>query len=195
MAVLWLVWWAALLIGWLLLVDTFDPDELVVGAVGAFLAAAVAVAVHRRGYIRFWPRAAWLAHVPSLAWSVLVDCWLLAGALWRKVALRRPVQGSTLRVPFHYGGDNGRDGARRALVNVSVSLTPNTFVIDIDPEADSLLVHQLVPRPLDKVLERQRQLAQQSRGWLGSSAIVADPSHAADSSQQTDPTRDQGVDR
>jgi multisubunit Na+/H+ antiporter MnhE subunit len=195
LAVLWAVWWAALLVGWLLLVDTFDPEELVVGTVGAFLGATVAVAVHRRGYIRFWPRAAWLAHMPSLAWSVVVDCWLLAEALWRKVVLRQQVAGTTIRVPFHYGGDNGRDGARRALVNASVSLTPNTFVIDIDPEADSLLVHQLVPRPLDQVLERQRRLAQHSREVLGSSAAVAGSNRAADPSGLADPNLDRGDDR
>jgi multisubunit Na+/H+ antiporter MnhE subunit len=64
-------------------------------------------------------------------------------------------------VPFHHGGDNGRDGARRALVNFSVSLSPNTFVLDVDPEGDNLLVHQLVSRPPERILERQRQLAAQ----------------------------------
>jgi multisubunit Na+/H+ antiporter MnhE subunit len=48
-------------------------------------------------------------------------------------------------------------------VNVSVSLTPNSFVIDIDPEAHSLLVHRLVARPLDAVLEQQR-LRARARG-------------------------------
>jgi multisubunit Na+/H+ antiporter MnhE subunit len=155
----WLAWWVALLLGWLLLVDTFGWEELLVGVAAAAIAASVAIAVHRRGYIRFWPRAAWLRHIPDLVWTVLVDTGLLAVALWRRGALREPVRGWTIRVPFHHGGDNGRDGARRALVNFSVSLTPNTFVLDIDPEGDSVLVHQLVPRPPDRVLERQRQLA------------------------------------
>jgi hypothetical protein len=34
-------------------------------------------------------------------------------------------------------------------------------VIDIDPEGDNLLVHQLVSRPADRILEQQRQLAAQ----------------------------------
>jgi multisubunit Na+/H+ antiporter MnhE subunit len=158
---LWLIWWGALLLGWLLLVDTFEWEELLVGVGAAAIAASVAIAVHRRGYIRFWPRVACLSHVPYLAWTVLVDTGLLAVALWRRAILREPVRGSTIRVPFHHGGDNGRDGARRALVNFSVSLTPNTFVLDLDPEGDTLLVHQLVPRPPDRLLERQRQLAAQ----------------------------------
>ena len=65
--------------------------------------------------------------------------------------LRRPVTGTTVRVPFEHGGDNGRDGARRALVNFAISLTPNSYVIDIDPEAHSLLIHQLVADLPDRI--------------------------------------------
>jgi multisubunit Na+/H+ antiporter MnhE subunit len=158
---LWLVWWAALAAVWLLLVDTTDPEELLVGSVAAAIAATVAVAVHRRGYIRFWPRARWGREVPYLAWDATVDCGRLAMALWRRVVRRERVRGASIRVPFHHGGDNGRDGARRALVNFAVSLTPNSYVVDIDPESDTLLVHRLVPAALDRVLRREQERA----GW------------------------------
>jgi len=156
---LWLAWWAALFIIWLLLVDTIAWEELLVGAVAASLSATVALAVHRQGYIRFSPRAVWLRELPALVGDVIVDCGLLAGALWRRLILRQTVGGVMIRVPFHYGGDNGRDGARRALVNFAVSLTPNSYVVDIDPDADSLLVHRLVPGPLDRVLRREQARA------------------------------------
>jgi multisubunit Na+/H+ antiporter MnhE subunit len=159
LAVIWLAWWAALAVIWLLLVDTLDPQELLVGAGAASVAATVAAAVHRRGYIRFWPKAAWLREVPNLFRDVIVDCGLLAAALWRRVARHQPVRGETIRVPFHHGGDNGRDGARRALVNFAVSLTPNSYVVDIDPEGNSLLVHRLVPVKLDRVLLREQERA------------------------------------
>jgi multisubunit Na+/H+ antiporter MnhE subunit len=156
-------WWVAMFAAWIVLVDTVAWQELALGAVAAAVAAEIGFAVQRRGYILFRPRASWLLLTPRLAWTVLVDCALLGHALWLRVVRRRVVEGSTIRVPFDYGGDNGRDGARRALVNVSVSLTPNSFVIDIDPEAHSLLVHQLVARPLDAVLEQQR-LRARARG-------------------------------
>jgi len=149
-------WWLAMFVAWVALVDTIAFPELVLGAAAAGVAAAIAFAVHRRGYIAFRPRARWLLRVPRLAWTVLADCVLLGGALWRRIVRREAIAGRTIRVPFDYGNDDGRDGARRALVNLSVSLTPNSFVIDIDPEAHSLLVHQLVAQPLDAVLERQR---------------------------------------
>jgi multisubunit Na+/H+ antiporter MnhE subunit len=157
---LWSAWWVALAVGWLLLVDTLQLDELLVGAVAAAAAATVATAVHRRGYMRFRPRAAWLLETPYLAAEIVTDCGLLAGALWRRLARRERVGGVTIRVPFHHGGDTGRDGARRALVNFAVSLTPNSYVVDMDPEGDSLLVHQLVAQPLDRVLRRERHRAE-----------------------------------
>jgi len=152
----WLGWWAALVIVWLVLVDTLRGDEAIVGTVAAGIGATVATAVHRRGYIRFRPRAAWLREAPYVAAAVLVDCGLLAAALWRRVVRREPVHGATIRVPFDHGGDSGRDGARRALVNFGVSMTPNSYVVDIDPEADSLLVHRLVDVPLDRILRREQ---------------------------------------
>jgi multisubunit Na+/H+ antiporter MnhE subunit len=159
LAAAWLAWWIALVIVWLLLVDTLAADELAVGAVAAAIAASVAIAVHKRGYIRFQPRLAWTREIPYLLWETVLDCGRLGDALWRRVIKRQPVQGVTVRVPFHHGGDNGRDGARRALVNFAVSFTPNSYVVDIDPEADSLLVHRLVPGPLDRILQREARRA------------------------------------
>lgn len=148
-------WWAALVVLWLLLVDAIQTQELVVGSIAAAVSATVATAVLRRGYIRFWPRALWVLEVPNLIASVIIDCVVLAGALWRRVVRREPVRGLTVRVPFRHGGDNARDGARRALANFAVSLTPNSYVVDMDPEGgDSLLVHRLVPAPPDRVLQR-----------------------------------------
>jgi len=155
----WFAWWAALAAIWLVLVDTVQPDELIVGSAAAAIAATLATAVHRRGYIRFRPRAAWVSEVPYLLGGIVVDCGLLAMALWLRVARRRRVTGAMIRVPFHHGAQTGRDGARRALVNFAVSITPNSYVVDIDPEGDSLLVHRLVPVPLDRVLRREQERA------------------------------------
>jgi multisubunit Na+/H+ antiporter MnhE subunit len=160
MAWTWLGWWAVLAGLWLLLVDTLRVDEALVGAGAAAIAATVATAVHSRGYIRFQPRAAWLRGVPSLLGAVVVDCGLLGRALWRRVVHREHTRGAMLVVPFHHGGDTGRDGARRAVVNFGVSLTPNSYVVDIDPEGDNLLVHRLVDRPLDRILRYEQLRAQ-----------------------------------
>ena len=158
----WAGWWVALWLVWLLLVDTFQVEEVVAGMVGAAVAATVATAVREQGYMSFFPRGRWLLEVPALAGRVIADSGVLAAALWRHVVRGQPVHGSMVRVPFDHGGLGGRDAARRALVNVGVSLTPNSFVIDIDPEGDILLVHRLVPGPLDPVLRRQQERAERA---------------------------------
>ena len=78
-------WWLAMFAGWIALVDTIAFQELVLGAAAAAVAASIAFEVHRRGYIAFRPRARWLAQVPRLVWTVVTDCVLLGGALWRCV--------------------------------------------------------------------------------------------------------------
>jgi multisubunit Na+/H+ antiporter MnhE subunit len=146
-----LAWWAALLAAWLLFVDSLAPAEVVAGVVASALAASLAEAVRERGYVRFSPRLRWLAHAPRVAWQILVDCWILEVALVRRLRGRR-VRGVLYRVPIRYGGDDSRSAARRALLNFAVSITPNSYVLDLEPDTSVALVHQLVPDRLDPLL-------------------------------------------
>jgi len=75
---------------------------------------------------------------------VVVDCRIVMGAVWRRLARREPVRGAFTAFPFSCGGDDAEAAARRALYVMAISLTPNTFVIGIDRENDVMLVHQLV---------------------------------------------------
>ncbi len=148
-----LAWWAALMVAWLLFVDTFALPEVLAGIVASALAASLAEAVRERGYVRFSPRARWLLHAPRVAWQILVDCWILEVALVQRLRGRR-IRGVLYRVPIRYGGDDSRSSARRALLNFAVSITPNSYVLDLEPDTDVALVHQLVPDRLDPLLER-----------------------------------------
>jgi hypothetical protein len=102
--------------------------------------------------VRFSPRARWLTHAPRVARQVLVDCWILEVALVQRIRGRR-VRGVMYRVPIRYGGDDSRAAARRALLNFAVSITPNSYVLDLEPDTGTALVHQLVPNRLDPILE------------------------------------------
>ncbi len=137
---------------WLLLVESLATAELVAGAVAAALAASVAEAVREQGYMRFSPDPAWLTHVPRIAWQVLVDCWILARALVRQLVGRGRARGLLIRAPVQYGDDSSRAAARRALLNVGISITPNSYVVELDEETSTALVHQLVPGDPDPLL-------------------------------------------
>jgi hypothetical protein len=55
--------------------------------------------------------------------------------------------GSTAPQPFQPGGEAAEEHARRALVVLGLSMAPNGFVLDDQPDGGSaLLVHRLVPQ-------------------------------------------------
>lgn len=138
--------WIVLYLWYLLLVDTFNKQEmvaaLVVAALGTVAVTSVALHDMARGAIRL----RWLA---LLAWKLpilaLRDCGIVFAALWRRVALREEVEGAFRVLRFDPGGDDPYGAARRALVVAGVSLPPNSFVVAIDVEQGRLLIHNLVP--------------------------------------------------
>jgi multisubunit Na+/H+ antiporter MnhE subunit len=148
-------WWAALMAAWLLFVESLALAEIVVGVVASAAAASTAEVVRERGYARFSPRARWLVHVPRVGLQILVDCWILGVALVEQLRGRRTVRGVMYRVPIYYGDDSSQAAARRALLNFAVSITPNSYVLDLDEETSTALIHQLVPGRLDPLLEKR----------------------------------------
>lgn len=140
-----LVWWVVLFAFWLLLVDTVKLAELAAGAFAALLGALGAVLTSRGAGPRPRPRLAWLARVPAALIRLPLDSGVLVLALWRRLASRRPVNGSFRAVRFRGGARDGHSVARRATAKWLDSLGPNSYVVSIDEEHDVLLVHQLVP--------------------------------------------------
>ena len=141
----WFGWWATLLGLYLLLAAKLTGEEILVGAGAAALAATAATVTAKAGNLRFQPRLSWLRRFARLPGLVLVDCAIVGAALWRRVILRRTVEGVFRSVPFDAGGDDAVSAARRALVTAGISLAPNTYLVDMDRERGILLVHQLVP--------------------------------------------------
>ncbi|MEA2506278.1 MAG: Na+/H+ ion antiporter subunit [Actinomycetota bacterium] len=141
----WAVWWVALLCLWLLLV-TVSVAELIAGVVAAAIAATAAEVVRAQGLVRFDPDPRWLLRVWKIPRSVVRDCWLLTVVLVRYLR-GRPVPSGFRAIPFDSGGDDARASARRALVVLAISVSPNTYVVGIDEDADLMLVHRFMPPP------------------------------------------------
>ena len=144
----WLGWWALFMALWLLLTSTIAGSEAIVGAGAAAIAATFAEVTRSNVSPRFHPRVRWVAHVRGLPWRIVADTALVFAALWGEVTRTKRVRGSFRAVPFHHGGEHDpRASARRALAEIGVTLTPNSVAVGVDPERDTLLVHQLVQRP------------------------------------------------
>jgi multisubunit Na+/H+ antiporter MnhE subunit len=146
----WVAWFLPLFVLWLAFVDTLAIAEVVVGLVAAAVAATASEVVRDQDLVRFRLKVSWLRDLRLVPLQVLRDCWTLAGALWRHLT-GRPVHGVFRALPFPAERDDARSAARRALVTGVVSLTPNTYVVGIEGDDGSVLVHQLVAEPGDPI--------------------------------------------
>jgi multisubunit Na+/H+ antiporter MnhE subunit len=143
----WLTWWILLMSLWVAVDDSLAPDELLAGAGAAALAALAATVVSRQARLRYRVRAAWLPRALALPGQVASDTVAVFAVLARTVATRAPApHGEFREVPVRYGDDTPLGVTRRVLLTGARSLTPNAFVVDLDPERDVMLVHELVVR-------------------------------------------------
>lgn len=144
----WLAWWVLMMSLWVIVDDSIEADELLVGAGAAALAALLAELAGHQAATRLRMRMQWLGPALHLPLDVARDTSTVFVALWRQVVRRQPPRSGfrELRVP--YGGQSLEDKTRRALLIGAKSLAPNTFALGLDPEQGVMVVHQLVlPRP------------------------------------------------
>jgi multisubunit Na+/H+ antiporter MnhE subunit len=125
-----LIWWAALYWIYLAIISTLSPAELLVGAAGAVVGAAAAVATQRvllRDLILSPPRLRVLLLLPP---QVLRD-----GAV-----LFRPVRGGFADVPVPPGRGGG-------VATLMLSVAPGTYVTQVSEDSEVLCLHRAENRP------------------------------------------------
>ena len=155
-----LCWWALLMAFWLMLDDSFRPDELVAGALAAALAALLATAVTgmalggraagAKTADRHGGETGWLRQAAALPGRVLRDTAAVYVALGRMVVQGGPPPGGYTEIPVRYGGDTSHDVVRRVLLTWARSLAPNTFAVGMDPGRDVMIVHRLAGDPQEE---------------------------------------------
>jgi multisubunit Na+/H+ antiporter MnhE subunit len=145
-ATFWLMCWALSLGLWMLLVFKTEPAEVVAGAVAAAFAATAAGLLRSHADLAFSPDKRWLRKLGRLPRQVLVDCWILVGALWRRVVRGQRMEGAFRCIHFSASaGDDPRAQARLAVAKWLGAVAPNTYVVGFDERKEVVLVHQLVP--------------------------------------------------
>lgn len=140
---LWLADVAILIPLWLIFAGKLSWSELAIALVSASLAASVTEVIRSIGFARFYPRLHWLIYVGRVPADVLVDCSILIAVLARRILDKRQERSFFETVPFHSGGADARSAARRAMAITVGTLSPNTYVVDIEPHNDFALLHQL----------------------------------------------------
>jgi hypothetical protein len=142
----WLAWWVALYWLWLLLSGDWNTIELIAAACAATLGATAAECA------RVVARLEWLIPVRDLAtvWKqplqVAVDFVIVLGALLVGFARLRIVRGRFLVREFRPArGRAARRFGSRAWRTYVATISPNAYVVDVDEDARTVLVHDLVP--------------------------------------------------
>lgn len=141
----WLAWWLALFWLWILLAGEWNRQEWIAGAGAAAISATVAeVARSRTGFSARLPAGA-PADVAQALWMVAVDFGIVVWALLASVARRRIVRGELVSRELEGGSGAARGVGPRAWTALAASYSPNAYVIDIEPESHTVLLHDLVP--------------------------------------------------
>jgi multisubunit Na+/H+ antiporter MnhE subunit len=139
-----LTWWALMMSFWVAIDDSFESDELLVGAGAAALAALAAEVITHQAAVRFRMRPRWLLPVLRLPGQVARDTWAVFAALVRMLARGQRPDSEFAELPIRYGDASALGQTRRVLLTGAESLAPNMFVLGLDPERDVMVVHRLV---------------------------------------------------
>jgi len=140
----WLAWWVLMMGFWVAIDDSVQFDELLAGAGAAALAALAAELVTHQAGVRLRLRPRWLLAALRLPWEVARDTGIVFGALARLLLRRELPDSEFAEIPVRYGDDTPLGQTRRVLLTGARSLAPNAFVLGMDPERDTMVVHRLV---------------------------------------------------
>jgi len=144
----WGARWLFLALLWLALADSRAPAELIAAAVAAALGASLASLIPRPGGPRTMRTTARLLRLGPVRLGrplvrLVIDNKLLAEALLRRL------RGKHVKGAFRIAqlpSDAGlRSAAGRVAIEAWASLAPNRYVIGIDEETGTALVHELMP--------------------------------------------------
>ena len=127
---------------YLVLAGQVSVDEVVAGIILGGLGVAWHAIVCRCSRHSFpFERRAGLAVLQAL---VGLPGAILRVGLRLSTALVRDVQGHTVEQPFHRGRlDDQRDVARRAIVVLATSLAPDSYVLRLPVDEETILIHAI----------------------------------------------------
>jgi hypothetical protein len=140
----WALWWVVLFWLWLLLVGAWNREQVVAAAIAATLAASLAEFARARTELGAALPWRVLAEVPPTLGMVLVDFGIVVWALVAGVARRRIVRGEFVSRELPRGSWVTRGTGSRAWTVLVASFSPNAYVVDVDPAARRVLLHDLI---------------------------------------------------
>jgi len=129
---------------YLLLIDTTDLPELILGAIAAAIAATGLELAREQRLVGETVRASWLKRLYRPFLKAPADILRVSVAALSQLAAPRSARGEFRALSFPNQPDQEREDGRRALAESFGSFAPNTIIIGVDPERELILAHQLV---------------------------------------------------
>lgn len=136
-----LLWWGICWGIWLLSLSELAGDEMVMAALCAIPCALLAVAGRIAAEHAYGLRPGWL--LPALAFPAAVvsdTVQVLASAVTRRAGRFETIPVSGAR------GHGALPEGRRAIAGLFITVTPGSFLADIDPDTGEAVVHVLAER-------------------------------------------------
>lgn len=150
LAVELLVWWGVTTGVWIVSLSAFASQDLVAALACGVPCAVMAVLARRAVRLAARPPAQMLRWLAALPWSIAVDTVRVLALPWRPRG--RTSAGEFRRMPIGPSGESAPAVGRRAVAALLMSATPGAYVVDVDPDTGTALVHAVGPRSL---IERQ----------------------------------------
>lgn len=148
-----LVWCGVATGIWFVSLSAYSGQDLVVALLCGAVCAVVAVLARRAARLAARPPAAMLRWMLLLPWSIVLDTGRVLALPWRPGA--RASAGEFRRVRIGPSGNGPGAMGRRATAAVLMSSTPGAYVVDIDPEEGTALVHSVGPAsPIEDAVAR-----------------------------------------
>lgn len=130
---------------WVILDDSVAADELIAGAAASAISAVIAeMACHQAGG-QVLLRARWLVPALRLPWLLVRDTGVVFAALWLRLVRGQEPRSQFREEPARYGPDTAEGRSRRSLLVGAMSFTPTKFVLGLDRERGTAVVHELLP--------------------------------------------------
>jgi multisubunit Na+/H+ antiporter MnhE subunit len=141
-----MLWWVAAFWLWMLMSGDWNTIELVAAACAATLTATVGEAARTIAGLRWRIPARDVASAWSQTYQVVVDFVIVLGALLVSAVRLRMVRGQFFVREFRPApGRAPRRFGSRAWRTYVATISPNAYVVDVDEDERTVLVHDLVP--------------------------------------------------
>jgi hypothetical protein len=139
-----LCWWALLAGVYMLYVGEWDAVDWIGATATGLISGGVAAVLARQGLLTVNVKLGWFGQMLGVAVQIVADFGLVTARLARLTASRRRDSGAFVARELPAG--NGSPGGRswRAFVTVASTFSPNSYVVDIDPDTGVRLSHDLV---------------------------------------------------